>query len=299
MPASAKPTNTPGAILLATDLSARSDRAFDRALELATHWKAKLVLLVVLSSESSFSKATHFKRDEDNEDEPSQAELVEERVRSELPETSVKIEVHVEEAGHIGQTALKVAEETGCGLIVTGIARSDAMQRISLGSTVVWLSRHSTLPVLVVQRRPQGRYARVGVACDLSDASATAARLAAQWFDDAQVRLLLHGYDLPMRELTGDAASREAAVDGARHDAIAELTAWRDQHLAKSHAARWQPRAELANPVRLLRLASVEDELDLTVIASHGRSQLMDALIGSVAKRLLETAITDTLIVRG
>ena len=51
--------------------------------------------------------------------------------------------------------------------------------------------------------------------------------------------------------------------------------------------------------MRLLRQASIDTELDLAVLASHGRNRLMDALIGSVAKRLLETSITDTLIVRG
>ena len=298
MPATAK-TETPQAILLATDLSARSDRAFDRALQLAEHWKARLVLLVVLSQESSFSRPNHFRGDDEYEDdEPTLADLVEERVRAELPETPVKIEVHVEEAAHVGQTALRVAQENDCGLIITGIARSDALQRVSLGSTVIWLSRHSPIPTLVVQKRPQGAYARVGVATDLSDASAAAARLAAKWFADAEDRVLLHGYDMPLRELTGDLATREAATAKAHANANAELKGWRDATLPKQAAAGWRPRAELSNPVRLLRQASGDESLDLAVIATHGRSQLMDALIGSVAKRLLETAVTDTLIVR-
>lgn len=300
MPASAKPQDTPKAILLATDLSARSDRAFDRALQLAEHWKAKLVLLVVLSAESSFSKPNHFKRDDDDADDtPSIEEQVAERVREELPETDVEIEVHVEAAAHVGQTALRVAETYGCGLIITGIARSDALQRVSLGSTVVWLSRHSPLPILVVQCRPRGPYKHVGVATDLSEPSAKAAVLAAQWFDDAQKRVLLHGYEVSLSDLTGDDPSREAMLAKAHQDADSELLQWRDNTLPKLFAPHWQPRAELCNPMRLLRQASLDEALDLSVIATHGRSRLMDALIGSVAKRLLETSITDTLIVRG
>lgn len=299
MPASAKPT-TPKAILLATDLSARSDRAHDRALQLAEHWKAKLVMLVVLPQESSFSKPNHFRKDnEDDNDQPTQAEQVEERVREQLPESKVKIDIRVEEAAHIGETVLRVAEETGSELIVTGIARSDAMQRVALGSTVVWLSRHSSIPTLVVQRRPQGAYRRVGVASDLSDTAASALRVAAQWFDDADTRLLLHGYDLPLRELAGTNEERDAAIGKAASEAEADLHEWRDLSLPKALAPRWQPRAELCNPVRLLRQASEEENLDLTIIATHGRSHLMDVLIGSVAKRLLETSVTDTLIVRG
>ncbi|RMH93370.1 universal stress protein [Lysobacter pythonis] len=298
MPASAQP-DTPQAILLATDLSARTDRAYDRALQLAGHWRAKLVILVVLPQESSFSKPNHFQQDGEDEDAPTQAELIEERVRAQLPEGAAKVEVRVEESAHIGETVLRVARETGCGLIVTGIARSDALQRVALGSTVVWLSRHSTIPVLVVQQRPQGAYARIGVACDLSPAAAHALQLAAQWFNDAQTRLLLHGFDLPLRELSGESVAREAAVTRAEAETVRALTGWRDEQLPKAAAAQWQPRPALCNPVRLLRQASLDERLDLAVIASHGRGRLADALIGSVAKRLLETAITDTLIVRG
>lgn len=299
MPASAKP-NTPKAILLATDLSARSDRAHDRALQLAEHWQAKLVMLVVMPQESSFSKPNHFRKDdEDDDDLPTQAELVEERIREHLPESTAKIEIRVEAAAHIGETVLRVAEETGCGLIVTGIARSDAMQRVALGSTVVWLSRHSSIPTLVVQRRPQGAYRRIGVASDLSDAAAGALRVAAQWFDDADARLLLHGYDLLLREFAGNTESREASVSRAASEADKALREWRDLSLPKAQSPHWQLRAELCNPIRLLRQASEDENLDLTIIATHGRSHLVDVLIGSVAKRLLETSITDTLIVRG
>ena len=38
----------PASLLLATDLSARSDRALARAAQLAAHWQAELVLLVAI-----------------------------------------------------------------------------------------------------------------------------------------------------------------------------------------------------------------------------------------------------------
>ena len=44
----ARPTAAPECILLATDLSARCDRALDRSAQLALQWHAKLVALNVL-----------------------------------------------------------------------------------------------------------------------------------------------------------------------------------------------------------------------------------------------------------
>ncbi len=290
----------PSGILLATDLSARSDRAFDRALQLAAHWQARLVVLVVLPQESSFSRPNHFQEGEEEEDTaPSPADLLQARIRAELPETSVNIEIRIENAGHIGETALRVAQETGCGLIITGIARSDAMQRVSLGSTVIWLSRHSPIPVLVVQRRVRNAYTRIGVASDLSNAAQQALQIAAGWFDDAQTRLILHGYDVPLRDLTGTPEERESTLNKAAEEANQTLLQWRANCLPAAQADQWQLCIRLANPIRLLHQVSTDEQLDLAVIASHGRSRLADVLIGSVAKRLLETAVTDTLIVRG
>ena len=40
----------PASLLLATDLSARGDRAFDRAVQLARQWRARLVIATVLPS---------------------------------------------------------------------------------------------------------------------------------------------------------------------------------------------------------------------------------------------------------
>ncbi|MGY0505601.1 universal stress protein [Luteimonas sp. e5] len=300
MSASACP-KPPAAILLATDLSARSDRAFDRALQLAEQWKARLVLLTVLPQESSFSRPNHYQRDDEDEDDaPTVAELVEERIRAELPDTPVEIDVRVEAPGHVGQAAARVAAETGCGLIVTGIARSDSMQRIAMGSTLVWLSRHAEIPVLAVQQRPRGPYQRMLVASDLSDSSATALRVASGWFAQLPSPLLLHAGDMALREMTsGNAAQREAAAAQARDEAGKALKQWRDEVLPAAQAKRWRMRVEISNPIRLLRQAALDENVQLAVIASHGRTRLADALIGSVAKRLLETAITDMLIVRG
>lgn len=290
----------PSSILLATDLSARSDRALERAVQLARHWQARLVLLVVLPQESSFSRPNHFQHDDEDEDDaPSAADLVRERIREELDTLDIALDIRVEAPGHVGETALRVAQETGSGLIITGIARSDAMQRVALGSTVIWLSRHSPIPVLVVQRRVREPYRRVAVASDLSEAASLALGTAAGWFGDSQTRLVVHGYDVSLRELAGSDAEREATLAEAEASARQALLEWRNAALPDAQRAQWEARALLCNPIRLLRQVSNEEALDLAVIASHGRTRLMDVLIGSVAKRLLETAVTDTLIVRG
>lgn len=289
----------PHAILLATDMGARTDRALDRALMLAAQWQARLVLLTVAPDGTPFSRDNRFRDQDDAEDaEVDPRLLLEARIRAELPASEVPVDIRVER-GHVGEAAARVAAETGCGLIVTGIARSDVHGQMALGSAVVWLSRHAPVPVLVVQRRPRQPYRRIGVATDSSAPAAAALRLACQWFSDADALWLLHGYDLPAGALVGDDAERAATLQRAAADADGALLAHLDEAgLPDACRQRVQPQAVLANPVRLLRRASEDAPLDLAVLASHGRGRLQDMLVGSVATRLLETAVTDTLLVR-
>ena len=114
---------------------------------------------------------------------------------------------------------------------------------------------------------------------------------------DATARTLLHGYEVPLTTLALNDAPRAQALEVAREQADAAAA----QHLADvlgPAATRWQAVARLAGPVRLLRQHARDHATDLTVIASHGRSGLMDRLLGSVADRLLETVGTDLLLVR-
>lgn len=294
MPVSAKPS----AILLATDLSARSDRAQARAVQLARHWQARLVVAVATSSDASFSLPNAYQEPDAPADAPapeSPLAYVERLAQRELADAGVPVEIHVE-AGTPGTVAAAIANRCGCGLIVTGTSRSDAVMRLDPGSTLRWLARHASVPVLAVQQRTRAAYQSVTMASDFSPAADAALRLAAGWFADASSRTLLHGYAVPLATLAlPDAARGDALLvlrDQARRDADAQLLR------ALDATGGWTPEVRAGGPVRLLREHAREAGTELTVIASHGRTALMDKLMGSVAERLLETVGTDLLLVR-
>lgn len=285
----------PTAILLATDLSARADRATDRALRLAEQWGAKLVALTVLPQENSFSKANRFLEEgEEPTAEDSPQAILECRLRAIIGDTTVPVEVRVE-AGEVGANVLRVAEETGCGLIITGLARTDVRGQAQLGSSVLWLIRNSTLPLLVVHARPRQDYRHIAVASDYSEAAAAALQLAHHWWPQRDSLRLLHGYDVPNSVMAANDDRRAGLLADAQAEARAE---------AAEHLQQVLPGVDvevvtaLANPVRLVRQQVDHAGAELVVMASHGRGRLMDKLVGSVAQRLLETANTDTLVVR-
>lgn len=287
---------TPSAILLATDLSARSDRATDRALQLAQAWGAKLVALTVLPQENSFSRPNRFLEEgEEAQESDSPAAILERRLRRDIGETAVPIEVRIE-SGDVGAAAKRVAAETGCGLIVTGLARSDARGQAQVGSSVLWLVRHGEVPLLVVHARPHHDYRRIAVASDYSATAGDALRIADAWWPRRESLTLLHAYDVPNSVMAAERTRREAILA----DTAAEAQADAREHLQQVLPGRdgIDIVAALSNPVRLVRHQVDHGGAELVVMGAHGRSALMDRLVGSVAKRLLETANTDTLVVR-
>ena len=289
----------PASLLLATDLSARSDRALARAAQLAAHWQAELVLLVAMAAEGEFSLPNR-RADADAGDDAPPPQTPQDHVRRlaerQLQELGVQGQVRVV-VDKPGPAAIAAAAELGSDLIIAGTSRSEVAMRMEPGSTLRWLARHAPVPVLAVHDRVHGPYRHLGMASDYSDAATAALRLADAWFGDAPTRDLLHGYEVPLSTLSLDDGPRAQALQLAQQQADAEAR----EHLVQAlgeHAGQWTPYAQLGGPVRMLREHGRETGLDLTVIAAHGRSALIDRLIGSVADRLLETVGTDLLVVR-
>ena len=107
---------------------------------------------------------------------------------------------------------------------------------------------------------------------------------------------VLHGYEVPMAGL----------MDTTREQMLAAV---RDQALAdgREFIARCQPPGgvgsvslvvERGDPSLLMRMYASQYPVDLAVVATHGRSALLDVMLGSVAQRLLEDLPLDTLVVR-
>lgn len=287
----------PQALLLATDLSARSDRAQARAIQLAKQWQARLEVVISHPEDGKFSKANAYvdpaATDEVAPESPSA--FIERMAQQALADADVPLTIHVTTDAP-GQAAARIAQATGCGLIITGTSRSDVAMRMDPGSTLHWLVRHAKRPVLAVHDRVQRPYQTMTLASDFSTPAAQALQLANAWFDHTTQRTLLHGYDIPLPVLSLNDAPRDAALQQLHGETL---------QLAKTHLAQalgtgathWNACVQAGGPVRLLREHARSHATELTIITSHGRSALMDRLLGSVAGRLLETVGTDLLVI--
>lgn len=280
----------PKKILLGTDLAARSDRALDRAVLQAAAWKAELFVLHVLEEEKTFTgdngPIPSWRRP------PDPQSLAERRLRADLRGLDAHATIVVEQ-GEPGEVMLRVAEERGCDLIVTGLARDELLGRFSLGATVDRLLRQSEIPLLIVKDRARSPYVEVVVAADFSDSSRLALQTALNFFPDRQLTIF-HAYDTPMAGLAVDPETyRRDSGSGAEREYKEFL---RTVHIPEGREA---PRSliEWGDPARLLRELADYRPVDLVVLGTHGRGALLEAIIGGAAKQILAQIPCDALVV--
>lgn len=284
----------PRNILLATDLSARCDRALDRAVSLASHSGGRLVAVHVLERQDDDDDVELERRLPSWRRGSDRAPLVEEQLRRDMRQACENLTVVVEQ-GNPAEVILRVAEEHDCDVIVAGVARDETLGRFGLGATVNRLVRRSSAPVLVVKQRVSGPYKRIVVATDFSDSSLHAARTAARFFPHEEVSVF-HAYEAPIADMTGDGAQFQASYRAA-------LTSECAKFLDASGLSEGRPQGvqlllEPGRPARLLRDYVRHEGIELVVLGSHGRSAIFDVLIGSTTTDILSSAPCDVLVVR-
>lgn len=285
-------TTRPQRIFMASDLSARCDRALARAALLARAWHSELTVAHVVHAaevaahDRLSSGAPSWRRPE------SWSQTLERALRADLAAEGIAATSRVV----IGSTADAVLQGAtdDADLVVLGIAKDARMDRIQLGSTVDTLVRRSRVPVLNVRRRARSAYRHVVVATDFSAPAMQALQLAAHWFEGARLTLF-HAYVPPGSALTSGTAANESWRAEATQQCAAHLA---EAALPAPLAAALHRVLEQGTPETLLSDYVASADVDVVVLGSQGRSGLARALLGSTAENLLHTLDCDTLVVR-
>jgi nucleotide-binding universal stress UspA family protein len=275
-------------ITLATDLTARSDRAFERAVSLARRWNARLLIVHAVEERTSMTDQPSWRRGADPI-EAARLKLQFEYPGWESVDTSLDVRKGTPE-----EVVLAAAAREGTDLIVTGIAREDYYGRDELGALVPALARRANAPVLVVKKRTHGEPRRVVVASDLSDTSHAALTLALGLFGPARLALF-NAFDIPYRGLAGDKAELERTM---RPGVVEECRKLLTDTAGASAAAQVEIIAELGAPAPILAQLVADRDVDLVVTGTYGRSELMGAFLGSTALEIMAQVSCDVLVAR-
>ena len=287
MPESGSTFTAPRRILLATDLSARCDRALDRATQLARQWQVPL--LVVHASTRDTADSWLF-------DDPPPAvdfeQMIRQRIENDLREPVADLDIHVQD-GTPGEVILAAATRAGCDLIVVGDAR-DTLRQLVLGSTVEYLVRRSSVSVLIVKQRPHGIYQHVLVGTDFTTESRDGLHVAAALFPQAEFTLL-HALDIPYKSLWLEPQYREEFSKMERSTIQAFVA---HSELPEAMKQRMQLLVEHGHPETMLRRYALQHDVGLCVIGAFRRGITFHMLIGGNARRIVQSVPNDILVVR-
>lgn len=280
-------------LLVAGDLSARSDRAFARAVQLMAYHDARLTVLHVLDGDLPRSAC-------ESEIAFAGAELEEALgglTKSGNPNLAIKVAT-----GSAVSEILETAEKESCDLIVLGRHRNESCPAPFESTTAGRLVRSSCRPVLVVADRVSKTYGRVMVGVDFSAPSRRALRTAFELAPEADFHVV-HAFDVPFQGFLPGQGTR-SEVEDEHERALCRLIETEVAALSETPNSRFagSPRVE-----KILCKGDVEGVLrreagrirpDLLAIGTHGRSGVARAIIGSVAQDMLDRPPCDVLAVR-
>jgi len=206
-------------LLIATDFSASSSRAEERAALLAAEHGARLTLLHSLSGlalERLRGLLLHGYAS-------SEAQLIghyEDALRRLAEDLAGRWQIEVTPLLTVGQPHREIsraAQKIGADMVVLGAMGEHPAREFFLGATAERVVREATMPVLVVRSEPDGPYRRVLVPLDLSVQSPAVAELACRIAPGAHLTLA-HAFEVPFEGKLNFAGVSEEDIQRYRQE---------------------------------------------------------------------------------
>ena len=280
-------SNAIGPILLATDLSARSDRALERAVLIAKQNQTSLVVLHVL--ESSLLERLG------QPGWPAIESGYQERANAFLLENLAHLDVSVEaivRSGDVVKQVQWVMREKSCSLVITAHSHDDSLARLVLGSNVERLARECAVPFLIVKKRVHHPYQNIAVASDFSQGAQHALVNALTLVPHAKVTIF-HAID-PQHDLINAnhniEKSGKAFIQQVHQTMLSLGRPFEPENLSVV--------IEQGPPSMQLKHFVEQHKIDLVVLGTHGLSGILRTAMGSVAEQMLANLSCDVMIVR-
>jgi len=269
-------------MLVATDLSERSERALRRAFRLAEQNGAALTVLSVIDSDLPRQIVDQLKET---------AEQTLQQLCASISAYACDVIVDIDDPLH---RIHDVADEIDADLIVLGVHRRRPLSDFFGGTTMERLVRASLRPVLLVCDPVDHDYRRAVCGIDLSPSCVAAATACAALAPEAEIATF-HAVHIPFRGFLARSGSA-GAVQPFFEEAEAHVRSW----LATAALPRQclPPTILAMSATEALHASINQHRADLICIGAHGRPSLMPTYLGSFTEQLLRNPTRDLLVVR-
>lgn len=279
-------------ILLATDLGTETNRAFGRAVKLASTLSAKLHIVHICPVYAfSKKKKTAISLKQEAEDTLKNSLAGTKGLKK--SETSLT----VIEGGETFAEIIDHAKKVKAGMIIMGIHGKIKLVDMFTGTTIERVIRKGITPVLMVRDKPQNNYGNVLVGADFSDGSTQAFHIALELAPGGAFHLL-HSYMYMgghmaryMEEVLADLAQDKMEKFVEKNKGLLKKYKVAPQNL---HVGTVK-----GEPYSCLISAATRIKPDLIAIGTHSHVSLMPYTLGGTAKEILSDPPCDVLIGKG
>ena len=288
-----------GSILTASDLSAPSRHAADRAARLARESGARLTLAHALV-DTALEDLLRFIGDGDQA-----KSVVEADARARLHALALQLgqrhEIGVAEHLCIGnpvQELARLADAIDADLLVTGTRGAGFFRGVVTGSTAERVARRSARAVLMVRHPAHEPYRRVLVPVDFSAWSLPSIELAQAIAPGAEL-VLMHAVQVPFEGRLRLSGVPEIQLARYRDTAAAEAKRRLDELAAAArlrHPWTAVPASDGSDPWMQTVRQELEQDCDLIVIGKHGRHVLEELLLGSTTRMVIAESSADVAV---
>lgn len=284
-------------LLLATDLNANSDRAFERALKLAKEKNAKLIIFHVTSA---------FPDDKRKKWADYHLQNAEELIRSFLSEYEesklLDVSIEVVPGGEPFSLIIEKAHSCDADLILMGLHGKSKFMDLFLGTTVARVMRKGMKPILMVRNKPIGAYRKIISGIDFSVGARAALRTAMSLSPTAHFHLF-HAFDIPV---TVDSmalvySEMHDVTENAHKKSFESFIQAEKEFLIDTYggiSAQITSKLEQGEAASLLIQHTRNYEAELLTIGGHGKQDFLSAAIGGTAEYILSHPPCDVLVAK-
>jgi nucleotide-binding universal stress UspA family protein len=274
-------------ILVATDLTDRSERALERGLQLCHDLRASSLTALHVIAEGLPTELAA--QQESAAEAFLSARLAQASHVASLPGLGVCVR-----PGAAFNTIIGGAIGRGADLIIIGAPARHRYSDIFMGTTAELVIRFSDRPVLMVKQASREPYRRVLAAFDGSESASRGLQMALAMAPNAEFRVV-HAWWPPHAALAETDVAREAINKENRHlKVLINDAAKRAIDASAAHPANLSIDMVENNPYLVIKNAC--SWADLLVMGTHSKGRLATtASIGSLARHLLVESSCDVL----
>ncbi|MFQ5786950.1 MAG: universal stress protein [Thermodesulfobacteriota bacterium] len=289
-------------ILAATDFSEYSKVALDICLGVARCMKTKLYVLHTIEKfphdyRYLLSNAAHADMKQKLEDEAAK------KIKAMIPGELLENEdiVPIVRFGKPFLEIIKVAKEEKVDFLAIGTHGRAGMDRVILGSVAERIVRKARCPVMVIRGRKYVGFKRIIVPIDLSDCSRIALEYAVATARAHKSKLtILHVYEEAFIEPYVNAANSEEEADEIIKE-IERVNEIKYDEFLKTvdlSGVEYEKLLKKGIPETDIVEIAKEQQANLIVMGTHGRSGIKHVLIGSTAEEVVRAVHCDIIIVK-